>query len=155
MRTRIEITGENRPDEVVIYCKEITPETKAIEALLNRRFAEPSGLSFYKGDQQFFLSLREVLFFDTEDNHVYAHTKDSSYEVRMRLYELEAALPRYFVRVSRSSIVSILNVFSIHKNLTGLSLLTFRDTHKEIYCSRMYGKELAMKMNERYLYENS
>ena len=37
MRTRIEMTGENHPKDCDLR-KEITQETRAIEALLNRRF---------------------------------------------------------------------------------------------------------------------
>ena len=60
----------------------------------------------------------------------------------MRLYELETTLPGYFVRASRSAIISIIHVFSVQKGLTGLSLLSFRGSHKEIYCSTA-GRSMA------------
>jgi DNA-binding LytR/AlgR family response regulator len=39
----------------------------------------------------------------------------TAFEVKARLYELEAALPGYFVRVSRSAIASILHIYSIRR----------------------------------------
>lgn len=89
-----------------------------------------------------------------EADKVYAHTIDNSYEVKLRLYELEALLPDYFVRVSKSTIVSILHIFSMQKGLTRVTQITFRQTHKEVFGSRMYSNELSRKLNERYLYEN-
>ena len=154
MRARIEKTKDNSPDELVIYCQQVTPEIDSIVRLINELDAGRQQLTFFKGDEQYFLNLREILFFDTEGDRVYAHTIDQAYEVKLRLYELEAMLPGFFVKASRSAIVSILHVFSVQRGLTGLSLLSFRNSHKEIYCSRMYGKEVMRKMNERYLYEN-
>lgn len=154
MRARIELSDDSSPNEVVIYCRQVTPEIEALVHTIERFEPGKQQLTYFKGDEQYYLSLREILFFETEADHVYAHTADQLYEVRMRLYELETTLPGYFVRASRSAIISIMHVFSVQKGLTGLSLLSFRRSHKEIYCSRMYGKELMRKLNERYIYEN-
>ena len=71
----------------------------------------------------------------------------------MRLYELSGLAEVFCSRIQIFD-CGILSVFSFTKS-DRVESSTFRDTHKEIYCSRMYGKELAIKMNERYLYENS
>jgi DNA-binding LytR/AlgR family response regulator len=153
MRVRIERIGDDRPEEVVIFCRETTPE---VEALAIRQGQDPGQApSFFKGDREVFLSLKEVLFFETDSDRVFAHTGTDSFEIRQRLHELESALPGYFVRVSRSALVSILHVYSIQKGLTGVSRIAFRDTHKEVYGSRMFGNELFRKMKERYQYENA
>jgi DNA-binding LytR/AlgR family response regulator len=155
MRVRIERVGDDRPEEVVIFCRETTPE---VDALVRRIRQDPdSGQapSFFKGDREVYLSLKEILFFETDSDRVFAHTASDAFEVHARLYELETALPGYFVRVSRSAIVSILHVYSIQKGLTGVSQVSFRQTHKEVYGSRMFGNELFRKMKERYLYENA
>lgn len=154
MRARIEKVENEGSEEIVVYCRRITPEVEALLERLNRKEKGGAVLSFFKGDEQYYLSPREILFFETDSDKVYAHTTDNFYEVKMRLYELEKVLPDYFVRASKSTIVSILHVFSIQKGLTRVSQITFRHTHKEVYGSRMYSSELYRKMNERYLYEN-
>ena len=154
MQVRIEQVGEGQAEEVVVYCRKITPDVEALVERIRQSGPDTLTISFFKGDEQVYLSLREILFFETEGEKVYAHTTNNAYEVRQRLYELEAMLPAYFVRVSRSSIVSILHVFSIQKSLTRVSLVSFRQSHKEVYASRIYSQELFRKMNERYRYEN-
>ena len=154
MQVRIEQVEDGQAEEVVIYCRKITPDVEALIGQIRKTVPDTLTLSFFKGDEQVYLSLREILFFETEGEKVYAHTTDNAYEVRQRLYELEAMLPAYFVRVSRSSIASILHIFSIQKSLTRVCLVSFRQSHKEVYASRIYSQELFRKMNERYRYEN-
>ena len=154
MRVRIEKTESGNEDEAVIYCRKITPEIEALIRQISQMESGQLALSFFRGDEQYYLSLREILFFETDDERVYAHTDDNAYAVQQRLYELEAMLPAYFVRVSRSCIVRILHVFSIQKSLTRVNHISFRHSHKEVYGSRLYSSELFRKMNERYLYEN-
>jgi DNA-binding LytR/AlgR family response regulator len=155
MRVRIERIGDDRPEEVVIFCRETTPEIEALARTIKQGQDAGRAPSFFKGDSEVFLSLKEVLFFETDSDRVFAHTRTDSFEIHQRLYELEAALPGYFVRVSRSALVSILHVYAIQKGLTGVSRIAFRDTHKEVFGSRMFGSELFRKMKERYLYENA
>jgi len=154
MQVRVERIDKGKPEEVVIYCRETTPEVESII----RRISQPEKSRplppFYKGEEQVYLSLREILFFETDSERVFAHTTDQAYEARLRLYELESMLPGYFIRVSRSAIVSTLHVFSIRKSLTGVNLISFRQSHKEVYGSRLYSRELFRKLNERFVYEN-
>ena len=149
MRTRIEQTGEGEAEEVIIRCRQVTPEIEAMARQIGRLDKHPVSPVFFKGDMQFYLSLAEILFFETDAERVFAHTAADSFETRMRLYELEAILPGNFVRVSRSAIVNSQHVYSIRKGLTGVSLVTFRKTHKVIYCSRMYSSNLITKMEAR------
>ena len=155
MRVRIERISKDQAEEVVVYCRETTPEVESLVRRIEQGQEADRTPSFFKGDQEVFLSLREVVFFETDSDRVFAHTRTDSFEVRQRLYELEAALPGYFVRASRSAIVSILHVYGIQRGLTGVSRVSFRETHKEIFGSRMFGNELLRKMKERYLYENA
>jgi DNA-binding LytR/AlgR family response regulator len=155
MRVRVERIGDDKPEEVVVYCREITPEVESIIRKVSQAEQHRQMPSFFKGDDQIYLSFAEILFFETDSERVYAHTADNAYEVSARLYELDAMLPGYFVRVSRSAIINIKHVFSIQKGLTRVNLISFRQSHKEVYGSRMYSQVLFNKMNERFMYDIS
>lgn len=154
MRIRVETIGDGQPEEVVVYCRAMTPEVEATVRLIQEKDKVKSALSFFKGEEQFYLSLREILFFETDSERVFAHTVDDAFEVKSRLYEIEAALPGNFVRISRSTIVNTLHVYSIQRGLTRVSHIAFRHSHKEVYGSRLYNTLLNRKMEERVLYEN-
>lgn len=155
MRVRIEMIGEDLPTEAVIYCKTVTPEIEELAKKIRQSGKDSALPSFFKGEEQYYLKLSEILFFETEGEVVYAHTASDSFETRMRLYELEAILPQFFTRISRSTIANTLHIFSIQRGLTRVGLVSFRGSYKEVYVSRMYGSILKEKMNERYLYEKA
>lgn len=106
-------------------------------------------ISFYKGDTRIYLSLEEILFFETEQNTVFAHTIDDCYEIHHRLYELEELLPSYFMRVSKSTILITRQIFSIDKNLYSSSTVCFRQTHKQVFVSPHYYKPLIEKLEHK------
>ena len=69
------------------------------------------------------------------------------------LYELEELLPGQFMRVSKSAILNTSHVYSITKNLSSSSVVQFRNTHKQVYVSRMYYKPLKCKLEEKRIKE--
>ncbi len=169
MLVRIEeVTGDGA-EEIKVRCKKVTPEIESLAhdiGLFEKQAGEEGGRNkkrnaaagalapeFFKGGQQYFLSFSEILFFETEDEKVIAHTATDAYETKQRLYELESMLPASFIRVSRSTIANVTHIFSIQRGLTRVSHITFRGSYKEVYASRKYGSVLKLKMEERYLYE--
>jgi len=89
------------------------------------------------------------LFFETGHDGVYAHTAADAFKTEFKLYELQEMLPEKFVRVSKSAIVNIVHILSISRNLASSSLIRFQRSHKQIYVSRFYYKDLKHKLNER------
>ena len=153
MRVKIETIADGQPEEVVIYCRSITPEIESMARQVQELGRTKSSIAFFKGEEQHYLSLREILFFETDSERVFAHQADDSFEVKLRLYEVAEKLPGYFVRVSRSTLVNTLQIKSIQKGLTGVSQIAFRNSRKEVYGSRMYHPLLTQKMEERHLHE--
>lgn len=82
------------------------------------------------------------MFFETEGGAVQVHTADDMYSISAKLYELEEMLPRYFARVSKSSILNTKKIYSITKNLSASSIVEFQNSYKKVYVSRYYYKML-------------
>ena len=103
----------------------------------------------YKEDTEYYLSLDEILFFETEAKEVWVHTTDKMYQTRYKLYELEELLPGHFMRVSKSTILNTNRIYSITRNLTASSVVEFMGSHKQVYVSRYYYKPLKCKLEEK------
>ncbi len=155
MRVRVEIVSDKEAEEAVIRCRKITPDVEAIVHAIEHGDKPVCMPEFFKGEEQYYLNLSEVLFFETENEKVFAHTAADTYETKQRLYELESVLPGSFVRISRSTIANTAHIFSIQRGLTRVGLVTFRASYKVTYASRMYAGILKMKMEERYLHEKT
>lgn len=147
MKLRIEVGDEYDEDEVIIRCSSVNETVQMIQSYVQSLSAPK--LTFYKGDQEFYITLEEILFFETEGEQVYAHTQNDAFRVRHRLYELETMLVRGFVRVAKGTIVNTAHIYAIGRNLTSSSQIQFIGTHKHVYVSRHYYKVLKEKMQER------
>ena len=146
MKIRIEFEENLSENEVIIKCSEIDNTIQKIQKAILDITSETQRLSFIKEDKEYYLSLDEILFFETNDNNVHAHTADETYRVKYRLYELEGILPYSFLRVSKSTILNSKNVFSINKSLTSSNIVQFYKSHKQVYVSRFYYKNLKQRL---------
>ena len=147
MKLRIEVSDEWPEDEIIIRCRSVNETVQKIQTYI-QSMAAPK-LTFYKGNQEFYLTLEEILFFETEGEQVYAHTKNDAFRVRYRLYELETMLTPAFIRAAKGTIVNTAHIYAINRNLTASSQIQFMGTHKHVYVSRHYYKALKEKMQER------
>ncbi|HET1322740.1 TPA: response regulator transcription factor [Streptococcus pneumoniae] len=136
MKLRIEIDGNLEETEIVIKAAALTDEIADLQRLLQE--SKSPRLIFYKGTGEYYLDLSEILFFETEGSKIYAHNQKEAYEVRLKLYELESILPRYFNRVSKSTIANIRQIYSVDKSFSGTGTISFYQTHKEVHVSRHY-----------------
>lgn len=148
MKLKIEIDDSIAEEEIIIRCQELTANIQEMKDYLSAVLSKKETIAFYKGNTQIYIPVQEILFFETSDKTVCAHTIDDSYEIHNRLYELEDLLPHNFVRVSKSTILNVKKIFSIDKNLYASSLVCFRNTHKQVYVSRHYYKMLTDKIDE-------
>ena len=147
LKLRIEITDEISENEVVIRCSQIDDSIKKLQSFI-KDLGSPQ-IIFYKGQQEFFLPLDEILFFETEGERVYAHTTKDAFRVKHKLYELEEILPRNFARASKGTIVNTSKIYAINRQLTSSSQVKFTNTHKQIYISRHYFNTLKDILNNR------
>jgi len=149
MKIRIELDDSLQEQEIIIRAPELTPEISQLQRLIGDATKATKSLEFYKGDTRVYISTEEVLFFETDEKGISAHTGADSYEIRYKLYELEEMLPSYFMRVSKSTILNIKEIFTIDRNLYSSSVVTFRDTHKQVFVSRHYYKALTERLESK------
>ncbi len=146
MKIHIEISDCD--DEVIIKCKEQTDRINALVAALENVVCDDNLLVLYIGNTEYYVPKKEILFFETSDSRVYAHTKDHMYMINYRLFELEEIMPSYFVRISKSVIANIKKISSLRRELTGNGEITFADCDKNTYFSRGYYHILKDKIEE-------
>lgn len=139
LETEVVIKAAQKDSEVT----EVLDKLKEMENKFNR-------LSGYIGETVYSLELKDVLFFETNDRNVYAHTVNNAFLIHYRLYELEENLPDNFLRVSKSSIINVDEILSLSRSVTG-NLVKFKNTYKQIYVSRRFWKDLKNKLNQRKL----
>lgn len=146
MKIRVEIDPEAPEEEIVLHCRELTPEVVKLQQLLAKQIKSAGQIILYQNDTEYYLETDRILFFETEGSQVLANTETEIFEARKKLYELED-----FLRISKSAIVNLNRIYAIRRNLAASSEISFRGTHKQIYVSRAYIKVLKERLEEKRL----
>ncbi len=149
MKIRIEVDENLTEDEVTIHCRSLNEDVIGLQKVIADSINKSGKFVFYKDDTEFYLPLGKILFFETEDGRISAHTVDDVFETKYKLYELEEILPNSFVRVSKSAILNVNKIYSISRNLSAASVVEFQNTHKQVYVSRSYFKLLKSRLEEK------
>lgn len=152
MKIKIELVESSIEEEVIIRCNSLSENVLAVQKAASEVIAGRQRFALYHGDTEYYLPLQDVLFFETDQREINAHTVDNVYQTKYKLYELEQLLPSYFLRVSKSSILNLNQVFSVTHNLSSC-LVEFQNTHKQVYVSRYYYKLLKARLEEKRVNE--
>ena len=146
MKVRIELDPQMDEPEMIIRAPRLTEDVARLQQLILEQKMTP--LTFYKDRSEYFVDVSEILFFETDGEKIYGHTKEEAYEVRQKLYELEEILPIAFCRISKSTIVNTKQIYAIEKSFSGTSTVNFYQTHKQIHVSRHYYQLLKERLKE-------
>lgn len=150
MKVRIEINENSKDeDEVIIRCSKLEERIQRVYDTVMDITKGSKHLMLYQGNVDYYVSLDGILFFETSDHCISAHTVDRVYETTYRLYELEELLPGNFMRVSKSTILNLNHIYSISRNLTSSSEIQFLNSHKQVFVSRHYYKSLKLRLEEK------
>ena len=148
MKIRIELSDS---DEIVIRCREQNEKVYALRSAIEDMMRGENEIMLTIGATEHFVPKNDVLFFESSEGKVYAHTIDKIYKAPYKLFELELMMPPSFVRISKSAIVNITHIESMRREIVGNGELTFKGCDKRLYFSRNYFKLLQYKIEEMRL----
>ena len=139
MKVRIKQIGNKADECLIIECVDVTPDIESIRSYALTRGMTLTG-SLDERIYQFDLS--NVFYFEAVDERVFAYTKARTFELKIRLYELENAYAdRHFIRCSKSFIINLMKLESISPALNGRFTAHMKNA-EEIIISRQYVPEI-------------
>lgn len=151
LKVKLETDPDNQESEVIIKANKITPELERIYRKLQDESSHLDQITGVKDDKAYYLDINQILFFETADKQVMAHTINHSYAVKYKLYELENLLGGQFMRVSKSTILNLDQIYALTKSISNCQI-QFHHSYKTVYVSRRYYRKLKDKLNERRTY---
>lgn len=148
MKIRTEISDS---EEIVIRCREPNERIRSLEAAIEVVLRGENEISLFSSGVEYFIPKMSILFFESSEGKVYAHTKDAIYTAPYKLFELEELLPSCFVRISKSTIANIAEIAYLRREIVGNGEMGFRACDKKVFFSRAYFKLLQYKIDEMRL----
>lgn len=147
MKVKLEIDPDAVEDELIIKAKNISPEIEQLYKKL-QGIEHNDQIECFRNNVSYYLLLNEILFFETDAKQVILHTQDKAYLVKHKLYELENILGAGFMRISKSTIINLDQIYGLTRSISDCKI-QFHDTYKTVYASRRYYKELRTRLDER------
>lgn len=151
LKLRIEIDPD-LPEEVVIRAPAVSDEVRRLRDAVEQSLRGGGEIAVRKRDGECFLPYEEVLFFETANDRVWAHTAQECYACSLHLNELSDLLPRTFARAAKGCLINTAHIRSISRSPTGVGEATFRSSVKTVYISRMYYKTVRDTIEETRLH---
>ena len=139
MQLKISRIPTEEPEVLEIRCHRISDDVQEIISFVKSRQGQ---LSAVKDGQSIEVPLIDIFYAESVDNRVFIYTAKESYEVRLKLYELEDMMKgRSFLRVQKSMILNLMKVKSIKPALSGRYSAILKNG-EEVVISRKYVADL-------------
>lgn len=145
MKITIENPLPGQEDEIVIRVAELTEDIlDTVKKLKNNETKD--SVAVISGDSILMLQTKDIFYFDSVDDKVFAYTKDKNYEIKMKLYEIEEDYSfSSFIRVSKNTILNIKKIEHLSPEFNGRFIAKLINSEK-VMISRGYVPSLKKKL---------
>lgn len=125
-------------EEILIKYKEMTPAIEGIIETLKRKQFFITGR---KGERQYRICPKDIYYFESVDEKLFAYTSEAEYQVMLTLMEAEEKLSTYgFFRCNKSFVVNINHIASVQSEM-GNRIDALLDNQEHVIISRRYAKD--------------
>lgn len=143
MKITILPRSPDEEDEVIIRCAQLDD---GLMSLIYALKAEKTKLTVYSDTGITMLSPKEVYYFESVDDKVFAYCEKQVFEIRKKLYQLEAEFAGTdFLRISKSTIVDLSKIDHLAPAFNGRLEARLKNGEK-IIISRQYVGALRQKL---------
>ena len=143
MKIQINENQELQETEVIINCRETTPQILKVIALLRASDKKITGM---REGRTYILEASKILYIDTVDKKTFFYTSKEVYETPLRLYELEEQLiSSDFFRASKSTIINFNQIQSWRPDFGGRMLVQMNNG-ENLNVSRQYVSTIKEKL---------
>lgn len=142
MRIIIEEPAEGEEEQIVIRCREMSPEILRAIAL----FKSQDTVVAYEGNEIYRIKPSDIYYIEVVDNKTFLYEKKKVYESKQKLYELEETLSAgNFLRASKSVLLNLTKVRSFSPAFSG-RFEALLDNDERIIISRQYMGNLKKRL---------
>lgn len=143
MKITIETPQPGEEDEIIVRCAALDEQLMKLIYALKMQQDKIIG---YVEDKIVKLEPKEICYFESVDNKVFAYTDKGVYEVRRKLYEIEEGYAHVdFLRISKSTIVNVAKIAYLRPSFNGRFEARLKNDEK-IIISRQYIVALKRKL---------
>ena len=141
MEYKIEISP-SQSEDIIISAREKTPLLEKIEELIA---SSGQTLLGYNGDDTVILDAEDINCFFVEASKVYALTDKERWQIKSRLYQLEAAFSGRFIKINQSCLINPNKIERFNTSIAGTLSVILKNGYKD-YVSRRQLREVKERI---------
>ena len=135
MQLKVSKIPIDEPELLEIRCHKISDEVNEIISFVKSRQGVLNGV--INGDM-YEVPVPDVYYIESVDDRTFIYTADKSYEVNLRIYEMETMLAKSsFIRIQKGMLLNLMKVKSIKPGLSGRYVALLKNS-EEVIISRKY-----------------
>lgn len=143
MKILIEDLKDGEEEQIIIRCRDMNEN---IYRFINTIKSQSETFLGYRDEKIHRVNPKDVYYFETVDNRVFMYCRDSEYELKQKLYEIESQYGESdYLRASKSVIVNLTKIAYINPAYGG-RFEACLDNSEKIVISRQYVPELKRKL---------
>ena len=142
MQVRFEKVSTSDKEGAVIRAMAMTEDIQSAMELLE---VGSGSIAVTREGQTYLCKIGDIYYIESVDKKTFLYTKNECFETKLRLYELEGMLNRYFLRCSKAMIVNMRKIKAVKSELGGRMNATLLNG-EVIVISRSYVKELKQRL---------
>lgn len=142
MQVRFEKVSTSDKEGAVIRAMAMTEDIQSAMELLE---SGSGRIAVTREGQTYLCKISDIYYIESVDKKTFLYTKNECFETKLRLYELEGMLNRYFLRCSKAMIVNMRKIKAVKSELGGRMNATLLNG-EVIVISRSYVKELKQRL---------
>ena len=143
MKVSVKQISVDMEERAIIQCYEVNDDIRSIVSFIKSTGATLAG---YIDERVSQIPLQDIYFVEAVDDKIFAYTAKKVYELKCKLYEFAALYEnRRFFRCSKSFVINLMKVDSVHPVLNGRFSATLFNG-EEVIISRQYVPELKKRL---------
>lgn len=143
------ISDEFKETKITIEAPNLSKEVQDILNYIENSNGQLSQIIASKDNKIHFIELKNIICFFSEDKYNYLRTKEDTYKIKYKLYELEELLNmQNFIRISKSCIINIEQVKYFNIGILNTIIVELKDNTKETV-TKKYFKQIMNLLKER------
>lgn len=143
MKIEIDIDEKYADMKVQIQAPSLTSD---IEKMISLMRMIDKQLAVKKDKEIVLLETDQILYFESVEKNTFVYTKEDTYEVDLRLYEVEQQLINLgFIRISKTCILNLRKIQSLKADINRKIKVTLING-EQIVVSRNYADELRKRL---------
>ena len=144
MKITIETPRPGEEDEIIVRCTSL--DDRLMNLICALKTEQDHKLTGYVDEKIVMLSPKNIYYFESVDNKVFAYTDKGVYEVHKKLYEIESEYSYTdFLRISKSAIVNVSKIAYLKPIFNGRFEAKLKNNER-IIISRQYVLDLKKKL---------